>query len=356
MAKILYIFDSKDWTSRIDVARKAKEKGHEVILGLVGERPDQQEFEAFSMRSGFGMIADVKALSRDVQPDIVHAVTLKFAFLVGLACLPLKGARKIYTFAGLGYLFRSQSFDGAIMRILLSPLLKWVFKQPNMKIIFQNRDDLDLMVRKKYVCAEDTVLIRGSGVCLNKFTFAPSMDDVVPVVLMPTRLVREKGISVFIKTAELLKKRGFAAEFKIAGGVTSQNPKAISEKEMLAMVKDKPVEWLGRVENMPNLLTQSHVIVYPSYYGEGVPRVLLEASAAGRAIVTTDHPGCREAVEHDVNGLLVPIRNVLATANAIEEILRDPKKRAQMEVESRKRAEKYFDILEIAARTAALYD
>ncbi|MBI1301454.1 MAG: glycosyltransferase [Alphaproteobacteria bacterium] len=356
MAKILYIFDAKDWDSRIGVAQKAREKGHEVILGLVGSGRKQQEFPNFPVLSGLTMFADVWGLLKSENPQIVHAVTLKFAFLTGLACYFRPDIRKIYTFAGLGYLFRSGSVDAALLRFFISPFLKMVFRRSNTKIIFQNPDDLSVMVRKNYVRQEDTVLIRGSGVCLEKFQPRPSDDSQIPLVLMPTRLVREKGIRVFIQAAKLLKKRGIEAKFQIAGGVTSQNPKAISKKEMNKMIKDTPVEWLGRVEDMPSLLSNAHVIVYPSYYGEGVPRVLLEACAAGRAIVTTDHPGCREAVTHDVNGLLVPVKNVLATANAIEEILRDPKKRREMEAESRKRAEAHFDILDIAAKTAALYD
>ena len=124
---------------------------------------------------------------------------------------------------------------------------------------------------------------------------------------------------------------------------------------MLDMLRGSPVEWLGRVSDMPELLSRASLIVYPSYYGEGIPRVLLEACAAGRAIVTTDHTGCREAVEHTVNGLLVPIKNAQATAEAIEILLLDSTLRQSMERMSRKKAEEEFDIRLIAEKTVGVY-
>ena len=124
---------------------------------------------------------------------------------------------------------------------------------------------------------------------------------------------------------------------------------------MEAMTKDGHVEWLGRVEDMPALLSQAAIIVYPSYYGEGIPRVLLEACAAGRPIVTTDHPGCREAVTHDLNGLLVPIKDVNATMMAIEKLLNSRVLRDDMGELSRQRAVNEFDIHLIAQETLKTY-
>ena len=121
------------------------------------------------------------------------------------------------------------------------------------------------------------------------------------------------------------------------------------------MIKDTGVEWLGRVEDMPALLQKAAIIVYPSYYGEGIPRVLLEACAAGRPIITTDHPGCREAVSHDYNGMLVPIKDVNATMMAIERLLGSRVLRDDMGELSRQRAVEEFDINLIAQETLKVY-
>lgn len=368
MTKILYIFESGDWDSRMAVAHGAREKGFEIVIGLMnGDEETAKrapEFKIiqlkksgnrFGILSSLQIIRDVNTLIKQEKPDIIHAVTLKYGFMTGIASIFIKNIRKIYTLAGLGYLFRSDDPKSTVLRFILRPLLTFTLKRPNTTLVFQNADDLDLMINKKYARVEHSILIRGSGVYLDRFT--PTHNDAeTPIVLMPTRLVHEKGVAIFIEAARILKARGINAHFQIAGGETKHNPKAISRAQMLEMVSDGAVEWLGRVSDMPALLAQASLIVYPSYYGEGIPRVLLEACAAGRAIVTTDHAGCREAVEHKVNGLLVPVKNAQATAQAIEHILSHTEERRAMEIQSRKRAEDQFDIHSIVAQTVRIYD
>ena len=363
--KILYIFDAVDWNSRMPVALEARKQGYEVVIGLIGDAQKIKDFEGFDIRplskpsfkphsiSPMKSVKEKRALMRDVQPDIMHVVPMKYGFLAGLAAYGLGDFKKIYTLAGLGYLFRSNTKSSAVIRGIIKPMLAHVFRKPCTHLIFQNSDDLALMVEKGYARQERCHLILGSGVHIDKFTSESEEQD-PPIVLMPTRLVHEEGVSVFVEAARLLKNKGIKANFQIAGGENG-NPKAITRAEMLEMTKDGSVEWLGRVENMPELLAKTSQVVYPSYYGEGIPRVLLEACAAGKAIVTTNHPGCREAVRHGENGLLVPVRDVEATAKAIEDILSDPQKRRIMEKNSRKRAQDDFDISVIAKQTVALY-
>lgn len=366
------MFDASDWESRMEVAHKARDLGHEVVLGIINAddatkekgkaagftvRPLQNSTNSMGVLSGLSMARDMRALIKQEQPDIMHTVTLKYGFMASFAAQNFKDLRKINTMAGLGYLFRSDDTKSAVLRAGLKPLLRHTFRRPNTTMIFQNVDDLELMVREKYVKSEDCVLIKGSGVYLDRFT--PKKSDGssgTPIVLMPTRLVHEKGVAVFVEAARLLKERGIQAQFQIAGGETKHNPKAISRAQMEEMVSDGSAQWLGRVNDMPNLLSNARLIVYPSYYGEGIPRVLLESCAAGRAIVTTDHPGCREAVDHGLNGHLVPVKDAFETANAIEAILSDGNLRTQMEIESRLKAENEFDIHKIVDQTVALYE
>lgn len=367
MTKILYIFESGDWDSRMAVAHGARDKGFEIVIGLMNGDEDAAkrapEFKIiplkksgnrFGILSSLQIVRGINALIKQENPDIIHAVTLKYGFMTGISSVFIKNVQKIYTLAGLGYLFRSDDPKSTLLRFILRPLLTLILKRPNTTLIFQNADDLDLMIDKKYARAEHSILIRGSGVYLDRFTPTHN-DSEIPIVLMPTRLVHEKGVAIFIEAARILKARGIKAHFQIAGGETKHNPKAISRAQMLEMVSDGAVEWLGRVNNMPDLLAQASLIVYPSYYGEGIPRVLLEACAAGRAIVTTDHAGCREAVEHGVNGLLVPVKDAHATAQAIEHILGHTDERRAMEIQSRKRAEDQFDIHAIVEETVRVY-
>lgn len=365
--KILYLFDQSDWQSRMPVAEAARAEGYEVIVALIGpesapakapegfETAYIQTAQKMNVGALLKMVKRVRALITETQPHIVHTVTLKYAFITGLAATPFKDLKKVYTLAGLGYLFRSGEPKARVMRAILTPLLKRVLLAPNAHLIFQNPDDLGLMIGKGFARQSRSTLIRGSGVDLKAFSETPLPDDDLPLVLMPTRLVHEKGVQIFVEAARLLKDRGVEARFEIAGGETKHNPKAITRAEMKIMTEDGTVKWLGRVEGMPALLAKASVIVYPSYYGEGIPRVLLESCAIGRPIITTDHPGCREAVTHHHNGFLVPIKDVRATADAIERLLNDKDMRINMGALSRDRAEREFDIQIIAQQTLKVY-
>lgn len=366
--KILYIFDAGDWQSRMPVARAARDAGFQVSIALIGDAPEtsaHRDFNFILIPAPAGKLGakDLPAMAKKIRraieaekPDLIHAVTIKYAFIAGLAALPYPRLTKIYTLAGLGYLFHGEGAKAKLMRALAAPLLKFVLKAPGASLIFQNPDDMALMIHKKYADAARSFLVRGSGVDLDKFKpRASGAGRERPVVLMPTRLVREKGIHVFAEAADILKSQGVDAEFQIAGGVTRHNPSAISEAEMNQIAANGVVKWLGHVGDMPSLLAGADIVVYPSYYGEGIPRVLIEACAAGKPIITTDHPGCRETVINGENGILVPVRDAQATAQAIRALLEDASQRQKKGVASRQLAEKHFDIKVIAAKTIGVY-
>jgi glycosyltransferase involved in cell wall biosynthesis len=366
MTKILYILAEVEdfWASRLPLAAAAKEKGAEVHLAAPGaaseEKLKQHGFighdlppaqQGLSVGAALKTISAIKKLLAQIEPDIVHTITLKYSFLTGMA---KPQGKVIYTIAGLGYLFS----DGAkpkLLRTALAPFIKSILKAPNAHVTFQNPDDRDIMLENNFVRAEAITLIRGSGVDLQKFTPRPAVDSNPPVVLLATRLIHDKGISVFIEAAEILKKRQIPARFQVAGGTTEHNPLAISKDQMERMVANKPVEWLGKVSDMPALYAGATLVVYPSWYREGIPRVLLEACAMGKAAVTTDHPGCREAVANNDNGILVPVKNAQATADAVEALLKDPARRKKMESAARARAEREFGSELIVQQTLALY-
>ncbi len=367
--KILYIFDAQDWDSRVPVAIAARDAGFEVVIGLLGilevkNSAVAKDFKIISIKiekkkfGGRGLHA-LSSVIREIalyeKPDILHAVTIKYAFAAGLACMQFKNMRKIYTLAGLGYLFRGGGKKTAFIRMVMAPMLKKIFSAAHTSLIFQNPDDMALIRSGGYTKKAKSVLIRGSGVDLSKFSPKPYTPDGSPIILMPTRLVHEKGVAVFVSAAKLLKQRDVVARFQIAGGLTQHNPRAITKAEMEDLSKDGAVEWLGRVENMPELLSKATLVVYPSYYGEGIPRVLLEALAAGRAIITTDHPGCRETVIDQENGFLVPVKDAQAVADGVEELIVDAGRLKAMGKASRALAEKEFSIDYVAAQTVDVY-
>lgn len=368
--RILYVINHPDWfwSHRLPLALGARDAGYKVMVAMPGGASDtrlrEMGFTGFDLPEASGAIGVFKtilALRRLIAaqgPDIVHAITLKYAFISGLA-VRLAGradVRAVHTVAGLGYLFSGEGVKPKILRTLIGPFLKLALGGKNMRVIFQNPDDLNLFIRRGFVRPERTALIRGSGVDTSVFSPREGAEEEPPIVLMPTRLVRDKGIAVFVEAARLLKAEGCDARFQIAGGVSRSNPLALTEAEMNDLCADGAAEWLGRVEDMPGLISRAALVAYPSYYREGVPKVLLEAAAMGKAIVTTDHPGCREAVADGVNGLLFPVKDAWACAQAILALLDDPLRRAAMGRAGRARAETEFEAKLIAAHTLKVYE
>lgn len=368
--KLLYILaETEDfWSSRLQLALMAQAKGCQVHLAAPGAASDSKlssyGFSGHNLpstRSGFSplhafrTIMAIRKITQDLNPDLVHTITLKYSLLAGLAVRDMHGLKIIYTIAGLGYLFSGYDQKSKIFLRIVSPFLKSVLRNPDAVVTFQNSNDMDVLARGNFVRKENCVLIPGSGVDIEKFSPRDGEDSSPPLILMPTRLVRDKGISIFVKMANILKKRQVLARFQIAGGTTDHNPLAITQEDMEHLIAGTPVEWIGRVDDMPALYAQATLVVYPSWYREGIPRVLLEAAAMGKAIVTTDHPGCREAVTHNESGLLVPVKDPEATADAVQKILGDPGMRQRMQICARIRAENEFASSHIVEKTIKIY-
>lgn len=367
--KLLYILaETNDfWSSRLPLAFAAKEKGCEIHLAAPGAADDLvlREFgfhghdlppaqNGFSIFAAVKNVFAIKKLLRELKPDIAHTFTLKYSLLTGLATCCTKNTRHVFTIAGLGYLFSGSDFKSKILLCIAAPFLKYALRKAK-TVTFQNSDDMQILTSQNFVRSENAVLIRGSGVDLQKFAPRGDAESDLPLILLPTRLIHDKGISVFIAMAEILKKRQIPARFQVAGGTTEHNPLAITKAEMERMVAGSNVEWIGRVDDMPALYASATLIVYPSWYREGIPRVLLEAAAMGKVIITTDHPGCRDAVIHNETGLLVPVKNAKETANAVEAILTNPALRKKMESAGRALAEQEFSVDKVVMRTMKVY-
>lgn len=360
--KLLFVINHMDWfwSHRLPLAKGAQDAGWDVSVCATGAEADEKleknGFHGINLgASPFKILADIFRIIREEDPDLIHVITLKYAFLAGLVSRFYPKVKIVHTIAGLGYLFISDGFKPKLLRFFIGPFLKFALKHPRAQIIFQNPDDQELLVKRGFVNPEQIHLIKGSGVDLVEFPHIPEPQNEKPVIVMPTRLVHNKGVAVFIEAAKIVTANGVEAVFQVAGGPVSNNPLGISEDEMNEMIKDSPVEWLGRVSDMPALYASSNLIVYPSYYGEGVPKVLLESGATGRAIITTDHAGCREAVEHGKSGLLVPIKNAEVTAAAIELLIKDVKKRQDMGNASREFAAKEFSVERVVSLTLDVY-
>lgn len=291
---------------------------------------------------------------RRLEPDLVHHVALKPIVYGGIAARYCGRLASVNTVTGLGHVFATQTRKMGILRRLLLKLFRLAMGSETAWTIFQNYEDRDLLVQAGTVLGDRTFLIRGSGVNVNEFVPVPEPEG-IPLVVLASRLLWQKGVAEFVAAAQIMRSQGVSARFVLVGETDMANPASIPEAQLLAWEKTGAVEWWRLRKDMPEVFAQSNIFCFPSYYGEGVPKVLIEAAACGRAIVTTDVPGCREVVRDGYNGLLVPARNAAALAHALDTLLRDPILRAHMGGRGREIAVRDFSEELVIEKSFAVY-
>jgi glycosyltransferase involved in cell wall biosynthesis len=208
-------------------------------------------------------------------------------------------------------------------------------------VIFQNPEDMKEFVSRKIIKKSQAYMVRGSGVDINKFVPTDEMSG-VPIVVLPSRLIKEKGAFEFVQAARMLKERNVSARFVLVGQIDYENPSAISEKQIISWVEEGVVEWWGWRSDMVSIYQSSKIVCLPTYYREGTPKTLIEAAACGRAIIASNIPGCREIVRNNQNGILIKPSNVKQLADAIQALLEDNQLRMQMGLTGRQFVENEF--------------
>ncbi len=292
-------------------------------------------------------------LFRQVRPDLLYLMTIKPILYGGIAAR-LTGVKAVVAAVfGLGYVFTDEKRTTRLLRKAVSFVYGLALGKRNLRTIFQNPTDRDVLVGLGAVAQEKTVVIRGSGVDLRKFEVRPEPADPV-IVLMAARLLRDKGVTEFVEAARQLKVQGINARFLLAGSPDEGNPSSFSQADLEKWRQEGNVEFLGYRSDMPVLLSKAHIVVLPSYR-EGLPRVLEEAAACGRAIVTTDVPGCRDAIVPGETGLLVPVRDAGKLAEAIRLLVEDAPLRHKMGESGRKLAERCYAVKMIVQAHLSLY-
>jgi glycosyltransferase involved in cell wall biosynthesis len=364
--KLLFVV-TEDWyfvSHRLLLAVAAREAGYDVAVATRARQHAETIRRAgirvipfeLSRRVGNPLLELLRLLSlyRRERPDIVHHVALKPVFLGGLAVCLAGFPAQVNAVAGLGWLFISRSRTAR----LLSPLIRWILARllnsPRCRVIVQNPDDAELLT-KSGVKKPHLRMIRGAGV--DTFQFSPSPEPIEPVcVVLASRILWDKGVGEFVEAARRLKKEeGVKARFILVGDPDPDNPASVPDAILSAWQKEKVVECWGHREDMVTVFHATHVVCLPSYR-EGLPKVLLEAAACGRPIVTTDVPGCREVVREGENGLLVPARDAKALSDALLRLIKNPALRAEMGHRSREIVLKEFSSEKVIAQTLDLYE
>ncbi|MFQ6708018.1 glycosyltransferase family 4 protein, partial [Bordetella pertussis] len=278
---------------------------HVIPMTRSGKQPLQE------LRSVWALVR----LFRRLRPGLVHLVTIKPVLYGGIAARLAGVPAMVAAISGLGFVFVAGGLKARLLRAAVGRLYRLALGHRNSRIVFQNTADRDVLARLGAVRAEQVVMIRGSGVDLGQYRVVP--EPAAPVTaLMAARLLRDKGVREFVEAARLLRQRGLSVRMQLAGGVDPGNPASITPEQAAQWQDEGCVEVLGERKDIAALYGAAHMAVLPSYR-EGLPKSLLEAAACGRAVVTTDVPGCRDAIDPDVTGLLVPPRDAPALADAI---------------------------------------
>jgi glycosyltransferase involved in cell wall biosynthesis len=367
--KILFLV-TEDWyfcSHRLALACATRDAGFEVTVAThVRDHGDVIVNEGFKLisiklrRQTRNLLKDVLSILelakiyRKEHPDIVHHVGMKPILYGTFAARTVRVPSIVNAIAGMGYVFSSTQPHARILKLLLKAAFRLILNVRNGKVIIQNPDDFKLLTNSNMIKKESLSLIKGSGVDLNHFIVTQEISG-KPTVVLASRMLWNKGIDEFVNAAKNLVVAGIRARFILIGKTDPDNPESIPIAKLKDWQDEGIIEWWGYQENMPLIFSKAHIVCLPSFYGEGVPKVLIEAASCGRAIVTTDMPGCREIVRHGENGLLVPVRDSIALAAALKSLIEDPFLRKRMGARGREIAVNEFSVEKVVAETLDIY-
>lgn len=309
-------------------------------------------------RSNLGLSGEIRLmfhiyqLFTTLKPDLVYLATIKPVLYGGILARLTQIPAVISMVTGLGYVFLATGLKATLLRAGVKTAYRLALGHTNMRVILQNPDDQAAFIQQKLTSAEKTVVIRGAGADIQHFTPA-SPPSGIPLVILPSRMLWDKGVSEFVNAATQLRQDGVQARFALVGDTDPSNLSAISRDQLQCWHDSGIVEWWGWRDDMLEIFRQAHIICLPSYR-EGMPKALIEAAACGKPIITTDVPGCREIVRDNFNGLLVPARNIDKLTEALKRLIENHDLRTQMGIRSREIVEKEFSTQMIIMQTLAL--
>jgi len=345
MKPTILFFITEDWyfwSHRLSVARAAKDAGFQVlIVTRIHQHKERIEKEGFKLipirlerrsknviKEFFNILKIIKIYCRE-KPDIVHHVAMK-PVLYGSWAARITGIPAVVNaLAGLGFTFVIKGWKASILRWLIIIAYRLAFLNKNTIGIFQNPEDLKVFIDAGILKSEKAVLIRGSGVDTSRFIHLPEPSG-IPIIVLASRMLWHKGIEEFVDAARQLRKDGVKSRFVLVGAPDLENPAFIPEETLRNWNSEGIVEWWGYRDDMPEVLMEAHIVALPTTYGEGVPKILIEAASCGRPIVATDVPGCREIVRNNENGLLVPPHDSKSLVIALKNLIENPELRAKM--------------------------
>ena len=351
---------------RKEIALAAQKTGWDVTIVCkdTGQRKDVENLGLKMIDlpidpTGTNILSELKtglflySLYKKNKDAVVHHVGLKSILWGGLAAKIVGVRGVVNAVSGLGVVFSGEKM-GLMARGILS-IMRFSHHRKGLKVIFQNQEDIDLFRQHGIVDQSQCEFIKGSGVDLNVFRYVPEQDSDKLKVVFSARMVKEKGVIELIEAAEILRKDyENKLEFLLCGRL-ADNSDALSREELVARCDGKYIQWLDFQKDMKSVLERSHIMAFPSYYREGVPKSLIDASAVGRPIVTTHSIGCKDVVDDGVNGFLVPIKDSHALAEKLRILIEDKDLRIKMGKAAREKAEREFSLEEVVRKHLEIY-
>jgi glycosyltransferase involved in cell wall biosynthesis len=354
------------WSHRLHLARTARDAGFEVIVATrVHKHKELIENEGFKLipicmvRRSRNIIVELLCIVEIVKmyrierPDIVFHVAIKPILYGSWAAKITRIPYTVNAYAGLGFMYIAKGWRASIFRFVVSVICRLTFLSKNLFVIFQNPDDMNLFINAGIIKREKSLLIQGAGVDTSLYSYKPEPDE-IPIIVLASRIVWDKGIKDLIDAARILGNDGVRCRVILVGSPDTENPVSISDEILLDWHNKGIVEWWGYRENIHEIFANSNIIVLPSYR-EGLPKVLLEAASCGRAIVATDVPGCREIVRHNENGILVPPKDPKSLAEALKKLVMDTSLRKKMGKRGRDIVVKEFSEEIVTQKTIDFY-
>lgn len=365
----LFIVVNVDWfflSHRKEIALAAKEKGYDVTIVTkdTGKASDIRDLGLKTInlpinRSGQNIVEEFKTcqflykLYRKEKPHLVHHVGLKIILWGTLAAKLANVYGVVNAVSGLGVFFSEE--NKSFIAKLLPKVLRFSHHKRNLTVIFQNEEDKSIFINNHIIKDKQSFMIKGSGVNLKTFYYTPEPMTGPIKILLTARMIEEKGIFILTDAALQLKaKYKNKVQFLLCGGL-DDNPKAITQADLEKVCDGEYIQWLGYRTDVLDILKQCHIVAFPSYYREGLPKSLIEATAVGRPIITTNSIGCKEAVMEGYNGYLVPIKDCDTLVNRLEKLIVDDTLRQVMGKNSRKLAEREFSIEEVVNKHLKIY-
>ena len=367
MKKILFIVNV-DWffiSHRLPIALAAIKQGYEVHVAC-GITDKKTMLESLGLavhpltlsRSGTGVFSEFKTLKqlftiiKLVEPDITHSITIKPVLYGNIISRLLRVPTRVASISGLGYVFIASGIKAKFFRVFIALLYRSALSDAK-TVIFQNSSDRDVLKKLGAIKTEQELFIRGSGVDLSLYPVFPEPKDKL-VVMLVARLLIDKGVYEFVKAAEIIKAQVDNVRMVLVGSTDPGNPNSVTMQKIKSWVDADIIEYWGHSSEVATTMSKSNVIVLPSYR-EGLPKVLIEAAACGRAVVTTDVPGCRDAIEPNETGLLVDVKSASSLASGVLSLISNDNLRYKFAKNARKLAERDFNINDVVSMHLSIY-